>query len=97
MLTACNPAPYWFPCPKNSGDTDDYQFDWSAFLGSDLIVSSSVVVTGVTLVTSQVSTSGTSVSMRLSGGISGTTASLTNTVTTQSGQTFVKTANLYIK
>lgn len=97
MLTECNPTPYWFPCPKNPNDVADYKFDWALFIDTDPIVSTTISVNGVVLVVSQIVDAGMAVVMRLSGGVAGSTAGITNTIVTQSGQTFVKTAKLIIK
>lgn len=81
--------------PKTSTEVRNYQFDWSAFLGSeDTIASSDVTVDGVTLVAD--SNDATSVTITLSGGVSGTSATVTNTITTVGGLTESESYSLRI-
>lgn len=71
--------------PKTSTEVRNYSFDWSAFLGEDTIASSTIVVSGVTL--DNETHDDTSASFTVSGGTSGTTATITNTITTAGGLT----------
>jgi len=71
--------------PKAPSEVRNYTFDWSAFLGTDTIATSAVVVSGVTLDSSSHDTN--SVTVRVSAGTAGTVAEITNTITTVGGFT----------
>ena len=83
--------------PKDPDETLDYQFDWTAFIGTDTIFSQSTVVTDASLVTSAIDGTNKKVNFRISGGVIDTPASIENTVTTTSGQIAQRTAVIKIK
>lgn len=73
---------------KASTERRDHQIDWSAFLGdTDEIATSVVSATGVTVDSSAIDTGNRSVTIWLSGGTSGTIATVSNTITTDDGRT----------
>lgn len=64
----------------------DYQIDWSTWLGSDTIASSSwVIPTGITEDSDSNTT--TTATVWLSGGTAGTTYTVTNRIVTAGGRT----------
>lgn len=72
--------------PKDPDSVLDYSIDWSQWLGSDTIVSSSWSVTSGIAVDSN--TNGTtSTTIWVSGGTAGTTYSLQNRIITSGGRT----------
>ena len=95
-MSGCNSI-FVYPCPKNSGQTVDYQFDWTNHIGTETIVSQTLLVTGVTLIASSIDITNKKVNMRLSGGTTKTVAEITNTIVTNSGQILPKTAKLRIR
>ncbi len=68
---------------KAAGETRNYTFDWTSFLGSDSIASSSVTATGLTVSGTTFDTN--SVDVIVQGGTDGTVARITNTITTAGG------------
>lgn len=81
--------------PKTSAEVRNYTFDWSTFLGElDTIATSNVVVSGVTL--NSQSHNASSVTITISGGVSGTIATITNTITTAAGLTETETYSIRI-
>jgi hypothetical protein len=88
---------YRYQFPKDPDETLDYQFDWTAFIGTDAIASQSTVVVGASLVTSAIDGTNKKVNFRISGGVIDTPASIENTVTTTSGQIAQRTAVIKIK
>ena len=71
--------------PKRPAEARDYAHDWSDFLGEDTIASQVTTATGVTVASSANDDTGTTFS--LSGGTSGTVATITQTITTDGGNT----------
>lgn len=80
--------------PKLPAEVRDYRLDWSGFLGDDTIGTSEVVVTGATLDSG--TNDDTSATIWLSGGTLGTTATITNTITTAGGRTETEVYTLSI-
>lgn len=84
---------------KAAADSRTYSIDWTAWLaglaGSDTITSCVYTVpTGLTLVTSSNTTTKTNV--KVSGGTSPTTYTVTETVTTVAGEVKEVAFNLYV-
>ena len=80
---------------KDPGEDKDYGIDWTTRLGGDPIASSAwSLPVGITQATPAPSFTATSTTIWLSGGTSGTTYTLTNTVTTTGGRTFVEVVTL---
>jgi uncharacterized phiE125 gp8 family phage protein len=71
--------------PKAPSEVRNYSFDWSTFLGTDTIATSTVTVVGVTKDSDTHDSS--SVTVKVSGGADGTAAEITNTITTAGGLT----------
>ena len=81
---------------KDPADVAWYKFDWSQFLDAgDTIVSATVSVDS-NLVRAASATASTSVSVQLSGGVSGTSSVVTCVVVTALGSTFETTKAVYI-
>ena len=71
--------------PKDPNAVVDYQIDWSEWLGTDTIATSTWVVSaGITNVTDSHTNTGTTI--WLSGGTDGTAYDLTNHITTAGGR-----------
>lgn len=70
---------------KDPDSVLDYQHDWSTWLGTDTISTSTWIVTGLT-VDSDTNTS-TDTTVWLSGGTSGQVVTITNRVVTAGGRT----------
>lgn len=80
---------------KDTNDILDYTMDWSAWLGSDTISTSSwTVPTGLTSVTTSNTT--TSTTVWLSGGTTGVAYTVTNQIVTSGGRTVEKSFLLVI-
>ena len=73
----------------------DYEFDWSAWLGADTIVSHTATVTGATRDSSANST--TAVTVWVSAGTAGTTATVACRIVTTAGRTDERTITLNIR
>jgi hypothetical protein len=84
---------------KDPGATKDYDLDWSAWLGSDTIASStwSALPAGSALVMSNPSFVSPITKVWLSGGTLGQTYVLENTITTAAGETEVRRVSILIK
>lgn len=82
---------------KRPDEVRDYTHDWSAFLGADTIASSDWTVSGVTLDSDEVLDGDQEVKAWLSGGVDGSIATLTNTITTAGGRTETETFTLAIR
>jgi uncharacterized phiE125 gp8 family phage protein len=72
----------------------DYRHDWNLFLDSDTIATSSITAEGVTL--DSTTHDDTSVTVWLSGGTDGSTATITGTITTAGGRTETEVFTLRI-
>lgn len=85
--------------PKDENDVADYKVDWADFLATGETVTNATVTvaTGLTKVSSSVTDSGTSVTIRLSGGTPDTTYDITTLITTSEGQSFEVTKPLLVK
>jgi hypothetical protein len=83
---------------KSPTEVVDYSFEWSDRLSTDTISSSSWSISGPdsSLTNDTDSTSGTTTSIRLSGGTSASTYYAKNTVITTAGQTLEQTAIISI-
>lgn len=71
--------------PMRSGETRDYQHDWSPFLGADTIASQTTVGTGITVASSTIDPGSQSITMELTAVTAGT-AQIVQTITTVGGQ-----------
>jgi hypothetical protein len=83
---------------KSPTEAVDYAFNWDTRLSTDAISSSSWAITGADSSLTNVtdSTSGDTTTIRLSGGTSGYTYYVKNTVVTTAGQTLEQTAIISI-
>lgn len=87
-----------FPNPKDPSSTLDYQFDWGAeWLNSDTIAASTFTVIPNTITIQSTSFTSTVTTIWLAGGVTGTTYSITNRITTASGRVDERTVKLQIK
>jgi hypothetical protein len=84
---------------KDPGATKDYDLDWTAWLGSDTIASSTwaALPAGSALVMSNPSFVSPITKVWLSGGTLGQTYVLENTITTAAGETEVRRVSILIK
>lgn len=73
--------------PKRPNEVRDYLHSWAAFLGADTIASQTTVGTGVTVDSSTVEAENQEVRFVLSGGMDGTTATVTQTIVSAGGRT----------
>lgn len=80
------------------GATLDYTFDWTEFLASsgDAVAGASATCSGATVVGSPV-VSGQKVTVWVSGGTAGTTATLTVTITTDSSPARIEPVSVQLK
>jgi hypothetical protein len=84
------------PKIKDPDSVLDYTLDWSAWLGSDTILTSSFLVdTGLTKKSDSKTTTTTTV--WLSGGTAGTNYGVTNRITTVSGRTADRTFSVWVR
>lgn len=80
---------------KSSTEVEDFAFEWLGSLDTgETILTKAFVAAGVTIVSSAIA--GSQVRVWLSGGLDGTVATVTATITTSGGRTFVETAVLPI-
>jgi hypothetical protein len=84
---------------KDPGATKDYDLDWSQWLGSDTIATStwSALPAGSALTMSNPSFVSPITKVWLSGGTLGQTYVLENTITTAAGETEVRRVSILIK
>lgn len=79
---------------KRPGEVRTYQIDWSTFLGDDTIASRTLVATGVTVDNGSgqgvIDAGAKGITVKLSGGTSGTLARIVNTIVTTAGETEVE-------
>ncbi len=86
--------PYW--PDKDPDAVKPYDIDWADFVGSDTIATSTwILPAGITKVSD--SHTSTRTQIWLSGGILGSTVTLTNRVTTSGGMTDDKSVKLKIR
>lgn len=85
-----------FAYAKDPDEVLDYDFDWSAWLGTDEIATSTWTVSSGLTKDSQ-SNSATATKVWVSGGTDGQTYTLTNTITTDGDRTAERTAKLKVK
>lgn len=85
---------------KRPAEVRTYQVDWSSFLGTDTIATHSIVATGVTVDNGGgqgvIDAGNKSITLKLSGGTSGTLATITNTIVTAAGETEVEKIVLFV-
>lgn len=85
-----------FPYPKDPDEVLDYDFNWSDWLGSDTIVSSTWEVdAGITKDSEENTT--TIAKIWVSGGTAGAAYLLKNTIVTDGDRTSERTAKLKVK
>jgi uncharacterized phiE125 gp8 family phage protein len=85
---------------KRPAEVRTYQIDWSDFLGSDTIATRTIVAVGVTVDNGGgqgvIDAGNKGITLKLSGGTSGTLARITNTIVTAAGETEVEKIVLWI-
>jgi hypothetical protein len=100
-MTTPIPGPRGFPLWEKDPDADkDYVFDWSAWLGADVIQTSTWVVdAGLTVGTGPKAPShdGATATVWLSGGTVNKVYRVTNRVVTTGGRTDDRTAEIWVK
>ena len=88
-------ASYWTKDPQA---VLDYAFDWTAWLGTDLITQATVTASDATLIVGAPTITDGKVVVWLSGGTIGVRpAQVTCTITTAGGRTDERTAPIYIQ
>lgn len=80
---------------KDPDAIKDYGFDWSAFLGTDTISTSTWIV-DVGLAKGTTGNTTTTTTVWLSGGTTGTTYKAVNRITTAGGRTDDRTLQVYV-
>ncbi len=81
---------------KDPNDIADYALSWATHLGADTITSSSwILPVGITA--DDDSSTGTTATVRLSGGTAGQNYEITNRVVTASGQQFDCSIRIYVR
>lgn len=85
---------------KRPAEVRTYQIDWSTFLGTDTILTRTLTAVGVTVVNGSgqgvIDAGNKSITVKLSGGASGTLARITNTIVTAAGETEAEKIILFI-
>ncbi len=85
---------------KRPAEVRTYQIDWESFLGTDTIASRTVTAVGVTVDNGGgqgvIDPDSKGITLKLSGGTSGTLAKITNTIVTAAGETEVEKMVLFI-
>lgn len=85
---------------KRPSEVRTYQINWSTFLGADTIATHTIVAVGVTVDNGGgqgvIDTGNQSITLKLSGGTSGTMAHITNTIVTVAGETEVEKIVLFV-
>lgn len=85
---------------KRPAEVRTYQVDWENYLGTDTIVSHTIVAVGVTVDNGAgqgvIDPGNKSITLKLSGGTSGTLARITNTIVTAAGETEVEKIVLFV-
>lgn len=83
--------------PKDEDEVLNYRLPWSGTLADgDTVVASVWAAAGVTITAQSIEAGGLATLVRVAGGTNGETATLTNTVTTQGGETLEETVHLPI-
>lgn len=77
--------------PKRANEVRDYTHDWSLFLVDDTIATNEVTVTGATKDSDSILSGNQAIKVILSGGVDGSVATITNTITTAAGRTETET------
>lgn len=85
---------------KRPAEVRTYQINWATFLGADTIATRTIVAVGVTVDNGAgqgvIDAGNKSITLKLSGGTSGTLARITNTIVTAAGETEVEKIVLFV-
>lgn len=83
---------------KDPNSTLDYSFDWSLWLGTDTIVSSTwIAESGITIVPASEAFTDTTTTVFISGGATGEKYKLTNRITTTASRIDDRSINIHIR